>query len=189
MVVDRHPAADPAVRGMQRAQPRQFARAAHPLTQPVQPQRQQNPGVGRVAPCAPLARLDRLLETPQRQPFQHPPNGPCRMLRFEQPLKIGRMQNQLLTIGFAQPHRLFHHRTSTTPPLYHPYSTTLLRSLRLKNSQTLRVPRVESRLFFRPLHASVKSCHCGFSDSIERKVPCTEEKDRDSTRGTRRMIE
>src|SRR5229473_3673056 len=60
------------------------------------------------------------------------------MLRFEQPLKIGRMQNQLLTIGFAQPHRLFHHRTSTTPPLYHPYSTTLLRSLRLKNSQTLR---------------------------------------------------
>src|SRR5713226_6991289 len=85
MVVDRHPAADPAVRGMQRAQPRQFARAAHPLTQPVQPQRQQNPGVGRVAPCTPLARLDRLLETPQRQPFQHPPNGPCRMLRFESP--------------------------------------------------------------------------------------------------------
>jgi len=36
------------------------------------------------------------------------------MLRFEQPVKIGRMQNQLLTIGLAQPHRLFHHRTSTT---------------------------------------------------------------------------
>src|SRR5712664_200855 len=58
-----------------------------------------------------------------------------------------------------------------------------------KKSQTLRVPRVESRLFFRPLHASVKSRHCGFSDSIERKVPCTEEKDRDSTRGTRRVCE
>src|SRR5229473_5480787 len=72
------------------------------------------------------------------------------MLRFEQPLKIGRMQNQLLTIGFAQPHRLFHHRTSTTPPLYHPYSTTFLRSLRLKNSQTLRVPRGESWLFSNP---------------------------------------
>src|SRR5260370_32434395 len=105
------------------------------------------------------------------------------MLRFEQPLKIGRMQNQLLTIGFAQPHRLFHHRTSTTPPLYHPYSTTLLRSLRLKNSQTLRVPRVESRLFSGP------SCRCGFIDSICATLLRMEEKDRDSPRATRRMTE
>src|SRR6266851_4384526 len=50
------------------------------------------------------------------------------MLRFEQPVKIGRMQNQLLTIGLAQPHRLFHHRTSTSPsaPLsslfHHPFA-------------------------------------------------------------------
>src|SRR5713101_4901496 len=50
------------------------------------------------------------------------------MLRFEQPVKIGRMQNQLLTIGLTQPHRLFHHRTSTTPsaPLsslfHHPFA-------------------------------------------------------------------
>jgi transposase len=40
-----------------------------------------------------------------------------RMLRFEQPVQIGRMHNPLLTIGLTQPHRLFHHRTSTTPHL------------------------------------------------------------------------
>jgi hypothetical protein len=66
---------------------------------------------------------------------------------------------------------------------------TVVITLRELLAVILRVPRVESRLFFRPLHASVKSRHCGFSDSIERKVPCTEEKDRDSTRGTRRMTE
>ena len=55
---------------------------------------------------------------------------------------------------------------------------TVVITLRELLAVILRAPRVESRLFFRPLHASVKSCHCGFSDSIERKVPCTEEKDR-----------
>src|SRR5713101_3210927 len=75
------------------------------------------------------------------------------------------MQNQLLTIGLAQPHRLFHHPTSTTPsaPLsslvHHPFAIPEIKKITNSERAPNRIPPL-----FRPsFHSSLKSLPCGYS--------------------------
>src|SRR6266404_360330 len=137
VIVDAHPTADPAIRYVLGTQPRDLARTVHTFAQAVQPQRQQHPWIGGVAPRRVLARLDRRAKPAQVHRLQHPPDGARRMLRADQGLIIHRLQNQLLAIGFSQPHLFTHHLTSASPPSSS--SRPAKRSPSTKNSQTLRM--------------------------------------------------
>src|SRR5208282_4485792 len=80
----------------------------------VKPQCQQNLGVGRIAPGHSFARLDRRLEAAQIHRLQHPPDRTRWMIARQPRIEIDRLQVQLLTISFSQPHHFLHHPTSTS---------------------------------------------------------------------------
>src|SRR5208282_4079591 len=82
--------------------------------QRVKPQCQQNLGVGRIAPGHSFARLDRRLEAAQIHRLQHPPDRTRWMIARQPRIEIDRLQVQLLTISFSQPHHFLHHPTSTS---------------------------------------------------------------------------
>src|SRR5713101_7901953 len=70
------------------------------------------------------------------------------------------MQNQLLTIGLAQPHRLFHHPTSTTPSallsslFHHPFAIPEIK--KITNSENDRIGLCSGRKENRCAYRSVR---------------------------------
>src|SRR6266436_3047447 len=109
------------------------------------------------------------------------------MLSFEQSVKIRRMQNQLPTIGLTQPHRLFHHPTSTTSP------PIILIPPPFCDPPSQKTHKLYACLVWNPgpLLSYAEGCVNRVDEPAEagfdRRVKKGPEKNRDSPRGTRRM--
>src|SRR5712692_6606263 len=141
MVVDRHPAADPAVGGMQHAQPRQFTCAL--LTPWLSPYSHSPSRIfGSVAsrPALPSCALIDSSNRPSSSPSSTRQIARAGCSASSSPSRS--VGCRISCLRLASRSRTASSITAPPPlhlPPYHPYSTTLLRSLRLKKSQTRRM--------------------------------------------------
>src|SRR5713226_6674439 len=76
-----------------------------------------------------------------------------------------------------------HHSTPLSSLFHNPFAIPEIKKLTNSTRASRRIPA----LFPALLHSSLKSCHCGFIDSINAIFCGRKKKDRDSTRGTCRM--
>ena len=103
VVVDAHPAAQPAVGVVLLAQAREGACRAHPLTRRVQPQRHQDGRVdGRPARVA-LDGPDAGVEGGQVEPFGERPHQACPVVGGQQRVEVDRAEHHLGPVGPLQP--------------------------------------------------------------------------------------
>src|SRR3974390_2297211 len=103
VVVDRHPAAQPAIRIMAFAQPLQGPCASHPLAGRVKPQRQQQARRNCRMSRHPLPRFDRILQLAQINLLHVIPNQSGRMVLPDQTVDIHRPQLDLVPLRLAPP--------------------------------------------------------------------------------------
>ena len=103
VIVHRHPAAQPAIHVVARAQPLQRPRAANALAGGVKPQRQQKPRRNRGMARSVLARPDPVFEQAQIEALDIAPDHPHRVVLSDQAVDIDCPQFNLIALGRAQP--------------------------------------------------------------------------------------
>src|ERR687893_756137 len=104
-VVHADPAAQPLEADVLAAQPVQLAGAAHTLHRGVEPERQQNAGVGRRVPRTALDRLDRATQRREIEPLRKGPDEASPVIRRQPVLQAEGPQAHLPPLGLAQPWR------------------------------------------------------------------------------------
>jgi len=123
VIVQRHPATEPAIDVMVVAEPVQRPRASNAVARGVQPKCQQQPW-RRCRVAGPvLPRLDPILQFAQLEPFDIGPDHPSPMILSDQAIDIDGSQFDLVAHRLAQPRRSArHHRISLRLRLFRQFS-------------------------------------------------------------------
>ncbi len=114
VVVDAHPAADPAIGQMRPRQPLKLPRRTHVLQGRIKPQADQDRRVDRRPPGPALAGAYLLVKRAEVQPLDEPPHRTNTVLRPHQRLQVHRFQPNLAPIRPLQP-SLAPHRPPPKP--------------------------------------------------------------------------
>jgi hypothetical protein len=122
VIVQRHPATEPAIDVMADAQPVQRPRASDAVARGVQPKRQQQPGRRRRMAGPVLPRLDPILQFAQLKPFDIGPDHPRRMILPDQSIDIDGSQFDLVAHRLAQSRRSARRSVSLRLRLFRQFS-------------------------------------------------------------------
>src|SRR6516164_4141471 len=122
IVIDRGPAAQPAIGRVLLTQAVDRPRRADPLQRRIKPDRQHHPGIGGRPAGNRVARLDPLVKLAQIQTFDKRPNQPRPVVVWQLAVQIDHVPAQLRPVRADHPHSLAH-SGPPLPPLIGLYRT------------------------------------------------------------------
>ena len=99
VIVQRHAARPPAIGGVAFGEALQFARRPDPFNRRIEPQRQQDRGIGRRPSRLPVARLHPLIQLRKIEALDETPDDARPRIRRQKPLKIDHIPAQLPRSG------------------------------------------------------------------------------------------